>query len=78
MGMGGTCGPFYNVQTADFGGSDGFPGTGTVCDRLVEPDRLAGQPTPVSFPSHDWEGVPTRDWLGRGATVADLSVYARP
>jgi GH43 family beta-xylosidase len=54
---------FYNVQTADFGGSDGFPGTGTVCDRLVEPDRLAGQPTPVSFPSHDWEGVPTRDWF---------------
>jgi GH43 family beta-xylosidase len=54
---------FYNVRTAEFGGLDGFPGTGTVCDRLVGPSRLAGQPTRVAFPSAEWEGVPTRDWF---------------
>ena len=54
---------FYNVRTSDFPGADGLPGTGTVCDRLLAPDRLEGRPAPVTFPSEAWEGVPTKDWF---------------
>ena len=53
---------FYSVRTDETGFSDGTPGTGTVCDRLLAPDRLAGHPRPVTFPSDAWEGVPTGDW----------------
>ena len=58
----GTMWLFYSVRTLDLGLPDVLPGTGTVCDRLVAPDRLEGRPTPVTLPSADWEGVPTRDW----------------
>jgi GH43 family beta-xylosidase len=52
---------FYNVHTEDVG-PDLLPGTGTVCDRLVTPDRLRGRPLPVTLPSEAWEGVPAGDW----------------
>ncbi|MDQ3778010.1 MAG: glycoside hydrolase family 43 protein [Actinomycetota bacterium] len=58
----GTMWLFYNVRTQDLGLPDVLPGTGTVCDRLVAPDRLAGSAVPVTLPSDEWEGVPTRDW----------------
>ena len=51
---------FYNVR----GDETRFRtarGTGTVCDRLLAPDRLAGTPTPVTRPSQAWEG-PYGDW----------------
>ena len=55
---------FYNVRTSDFEGrADSLPGTGTVCDRLLAPDRVEGRPSPVTFPSQAWEGVPTKDWF---------------
>ena len=54
---------FYNVRTADVSFGNGLPGTGTVCDRLLAPDRLEGRPSPVTFPSDAWEGVPTSDWF---------------
>ncbi len=59
----GTMWLFYNVRTDETSLGDGLPGTGTVCDRLVAPGRLEGRPTPVTFPSEPWEGVPTRDWF---------------
>jgi GH43 family beta-xylosidase len=51
---------FYNVRT---GGTRfrGKPGSGTVVDRLVAPDRLEGDPVPVAFPSEDWEGRADRE-----------------
>jgi GH43 family beta-xylosidase len=58
----GTMWLFYNVRTRDLALPGVLPGTGTVCDRLVAADRLAGNPTPVTLPSHAWEGVPTLDW----------------
>ena len=58
----GTMWLFYNVRTADLRVPGVLPGTGTVCDRLLAPDRLEGNPTPVTLPSDDWEGVPTKDW----------------
>lgn len=58
----GTMWLFYNVRTADLGLDDLLPGTGIVVDRLVAPDRLAGDPVPVTLPSAAWEGVPTNDW----------------
>jgi GH43 family beta-xylosidase len=58
----GTMWLFYNVRTADLEGEGLLPGTGTVCDRLLAPDRLEGNPTPVTLPSDAWEGVPTEDW----------------
>lgn len=57
----GTMWLFYNTLTEELG-IDALRGTGTVCDRLVAPDRLAGHPTPVTLPSERWEGVPTGDW----------------
>jgi GH43 family beta-xylosidase len=49
---------FYNVQSE---APDAAHGSGTVCDRLVAPDRLEGRPTPVTTPSEPWEG-PYGDW----------------
>ena len=51
---------FYNVRS-DETRVDHARGTGTVCDRLFATDRLAGTPTPVTFPSQSWEG-PYGDW----------------
>ncbi len=45
---------FYNVRT-DATGHDGRPGSGNVVDRLLAPDRPAGDPVPVTFPSEPWE-----------------------
>ena len=53
---------FYNVLTEDLGLAGALPGTGTVCDRLLGPDRLEGRPLPVTLPSEPWEGVPSGDW----------------
>jgi GH43 family beta-xylosidase len=53
---------FYNVRTEDEPGYDGPPGTGTLCDRLVAPDRLEGAPQVVTFPSQRWEGNGAGDW----------------
>jgi GH43 family beta-xylosidase len=53
---------YYNVRTQDWPGYDGPPGTGTVCDRLVAPDRLAGRPAVVTFPSQRWEANRDGDW----------------
>jgi GH43 family beta-xylosidase len=53
---------FYNVRTADLGVLNALPGTATVCDRLLGPDRLAGRPTVVTIPSDDWEGRTQKDW----------------
>ena len=53
---------FYNVRTDELGLPGVLPGTGTVCDRLLAPDRLEGRPVPVALPSDEWEGVPTHDW----------------
>ena len=58
----GTMWLFYNALTAELPIDGTLPGTGTVCDRLLAPDRLEGRPVPVTLPSEDWEGVPTRDW----------------
>ncbi|MBD0330698.1 MAG: family 43 glycosylhydrolase, partial [Thermoleophilia bacterium] len=58
----GTMWLFYNARTVDLGLDDVLPGTGTVCDRLLAPDRLAGEPVAVTLPSERWEGVPTEDW----------------
>ena len=46
---------FYNIRTAATR-FRGKPGSGTVVDRLIAPDRLEGEPTQVAFPSEDWEG----------------------
>jgi GH43 family beta-xylosidase len=51
----GTLWLFYNVRTEETR-FQGRPGSGTVVDRLVRPDRLEGRPTPVAFPSERWEG----------------------
>jgi beta-xylosidase len=59
----GTMWLFYNVRTADERGYDGLPGTGTLCDRLLAPDRLEGRPRPVTFPSRPWEGNRSGDWF---------------
>jgi hypothetical protein len=56
----GTLWLFYNVRT-DATLVGGLPGSGTVVDQLVEPDRLAGEPTEVAFPSERWEGSLTGD-----------------
>jgi GH43 family beta-xylosidase len=58
----GTMWLFYNVPTKGLGLPAVLPGTGTVCDRLLGPDRLEGRPVPVTLPSEEWEGVPTGDW----------------
>ena len=58
----GTMWLFYNVHTESLGLDGVLPGTGTVCDRLLAPDRLAGEPVAVTLPSEPWEGVPTGDW----------------
>jgi len=47
---------FYNVRT-EATRYEGKPGSGTVVDRLLAPDRLEGRPTPVAFPSAPWEGT---------------------
>ena len=52
---------FYNIRS-DETRHGGARGTGTVVDRLVAPDRVAGEPTPVTFPSQPWEG-PYGDWF---------------
>src|SRR5919202_6456612 len=59
----GTMWLFYNVRTEDEPGWNGLPGTGTVCDRLREPDRLAGRSSIVTFPSQRWEGNAAGDWF---------------
>jgi hypothetical protein len=46
---------YYNVRTPE-NPYRGAPGSGTVVDRLLAPDRVQGSPTPVAFPSEDWEG----------------------
>ncbi len=46
----GTLWLFYNVRT-DGTNVGGRPGSGTVADRLLAPDRLEGAPAPVAFPS---------------------------
>ncbi len=51
---------FYNTRSAATG-FDGRRGSGTVADRLLEPDRLEGRPTPVAFPSARWEGSAAGD-----------------
>ena len=51
---------FYSARTDETRRGDAA-GTGTVCDRLITPDRLEGKPTRVSFPSQRWEG-PYGDW----------------
>jgi beta-xylosidase len=51
---------FYNVRTAETG-FDGHPGSGNVVDRLLAPDRLAGAPAPVAYPSERWEGSAAGD-----------------
>ena len=58
----GTMWLFYNVLTSSLGVDGVLPGTGTVCDRLLAPDRLEGAPVAVTLPSDPWEGVPTGDW----------------
>jgi GH43 family beta-xylosidase len=45
---------FYNVRT-EATRFRGRGGSGNVVDRLVSPDRLAGDPVPVTFPSERWE-----------------------
>ncbi|MDQ3865992.1 MAG: glycoside hydrolase family 43 protein [Actinomycetota bacterium] len=51
---------FYNVRTDETRVGDAR-GTGTVVDRLLAPDRVAGEPTPVTVPDQAWEG-PYGDW----------------
>jgi GH43 family beta-xylosidase len=51
---------FYNIRS-DETRVRGELGTGNVVDRLVAPDRVEGNPTPVVFPSEPWEG-PYGDW----------------
>ena len=51
---------FYNIRT-DETRVGGARGTGTVVDRLLAPDRVEGRPSPVTYPSQDWEG-PYGDW----------------
>jgi arabinan endo-1,5-alpha-L-arabinosidase len=46
---------FYNTRTEETK-LGGRPGSGTVVDRLVRPDRLEGLPRPVAFPTERWEG----------------------
>jgi GH43 family beta-xylosidase len=46
---------YYNIRT-EATMFENLPGSGTVTDRLVTPDRLAGDPRPVAFPSERWEG----------------------
>ena len=58
----GTMWLFYNVLTEELGLEGVLPGTGTVVDRLLAPDRLANSPSTVTLPSERWEGVPTEDW----------------
>ena len=52
---------FYNIRSDDTR-YNGERGTGTVVDRLLAPDRVAGEPSPVTFPSQPWEG-PYGDWF---------------
>lgn len=40
------------------------PTTAMVADRLVVPDRLAGDPRPVAFPRERWEGSFADDAAG--------------
>jgi hypothetical protein len=54
----GTMWLFYNVRAPD---RDGVRGTGTICDRMLAPNQLEGNPTQVTFPSQAWEG-PYGDW----------------
>jgi GH43 family beta-xylosidase len=62
---------FYNVRT-DATRFDGRPGSGNVVDRLVAPDRLAGEPVPVTFPSHPWEANAAGDaYWNEGAWVME-------
>jgi beta-xylosidase len=49
---------FYNVRTPATRFL-GRPGSGTVVDRLLAPDELAGEPTEWRFPSERWEGSST-------------------
>jgi GH43 family beta-xylosidase len=58
----GTMWLFYNVRTQDLGLADVLPGTGIVRDRLLAPDRLAGEQTLVALPSERWEGTPDGMW----------------
>jgi GH43 family beta-xylosidase len=53
---------FYNVRTEDLDVDGTLPGTGIVCDRLLAPDRLAGEPIPVALPSEAWEGLADGHW----------------
>jgi GH43 family beta-xylosidase len=52
---------FYNIRSEATRAPNGALGTGTVSDRLLAIDRVEGAPTPVTFPTEDWEG-PYRDW----------------
>ena len=60
---------FYNVRTEQTR-FRGRPGSGTLADRLLEPDRLEGAPAPVAFPSADWEGdFEQREYWNEGSWV---------
>jgi len=59
----GTMWLFYNVRTEDDPTWDGLAGTGTVVERLVDADRVAGRPRIVTFPSQRWEGNTEGDWF---------------
>lgn len=52
----GTMWLFYNIRSEATRGPGGVVGTGTVCDRLLAPDRVEGDPAAVTFPSEPWEG----------------------
>jgi glycosyl hydrolase family 43 len=56
----GTLWLFYNIRTGTTRFGD-HAGSGNVVDRLVRPDRLEGNPTPVAFPSQRWEGSAAGD-----------------
>jgi GH43 family beta-xylosidase len=58
----GTMWLFYNVRTEDQPAYNGLPGTGTVCGRLIAPDRVDGHAHEVTFPSQRWEGNADGDW----------------
>jgi arabinan endo-1,5-alpha-L-arabinosidase len=51
---------FYNIRTGTTRFGD-HPGSGNVVDRLIRPDQLEGNPTPVAFPSQRWEGSEAGD-----------------
>jgi GH43 family beta-xylosidase len=48
---------FYNLRDDRTAYVDGTPGTGIAVDRLLAPDRLAGEPTLALKPTQRWEGL---------------------